>query len=115
MLTCTPQSDIFELCFTDGNITEYIAFETQDYYTIYYNNSSQLIQIEINEDMARMKNCSSYRVAIYNQTGSLMKQISMTNKTININTMDLPNGIYFIHLMDNTGEKIGTKKISISH
>ena len=81
-LSCTPQSDIFELSFTDGNITEYIAFETQDYYTISYSNSSQLIQIDINEDMARMKNSSSYKVAIYNQTGSLMKQVSMTNKTI---------------------------------
>ena len=84
-LSCTPQSDIFELSFTDGNITEYIAFETQDYYTISYSNSSQLIQIDINEDMARMKNSSSYKVAIYNQTGSLMKQVSMANKTISIN------------------------------
>ena len=67
------------------------------------------------EDMARMKNSSSYKVAIYNQTGSLMKQVSMTNKTISINTTEFPNGIYFIHLMDNTGEKIGSKKISISH
>ena len=114
-LSCTPQSDIFELSFTDGNITEYIAFETQDYYTISYSNSSQLIQIDINEDMARMKNSSSYKVAIYNQTGSLMKQVSMANKTISINTTEFPNGIYFIHLMDNTGEKIGSKKISISH
>lgn len=114
-LTCTPQSDIFELSFTDGNITEYIAFETQDYYTISYSNSSQLIQIDINEDMARMKNSSSYKVAIYNQTGSLMKQVSMANKTISISTTKFPNGIYFIHLMDNTGEKIGSKKISISH
>lgn len=55
--------------------------------------------------MARMKNSSSYKVAIYNQTGSLMKQVSMTNKTISINTTEFPNGIYFIHLMDNTGGK----------
>ena len=89
-LSCTPQSDIFELSFTDGNITEYIAFETQDYYTISYSNSSQLIQIDINEDMARMKNSSSYKVAIYNQTGSLMKQVSMANKTISINTRSFP-------------------------
>ena len=115
MLTCTPQSDIFELCFTDGNITEYMAFETQNYYTIDYSNSSQLIRIEINEDMARMKNSNSYKVAIYNQTGSSMKQVSMANKTISISTTGLPNGIYFIQLMDNTGEKIGSKKISISH
>ena len=114
MLTCTPQSDIFELCFTDGNRTEYIAFETQDYYTISYSNSSRLIQIDINEDMARMKNSNSYNVAIYDQTGSLMKQTSMTNKTISISTADLPNGIYFIHLMDSSGEKIGSKKISVN-
>lgn len=114
MLTCTPQSDIFELCFTDGNRTEYIAFETQDYYTISYSNSSRLIQIDINEDMARMKNSNSYNVAIYDQTGSLMKQTSMTNKTISISTADLPNGIYFIHLMDSFGEKIGSKKISVN-
>mgnify|MGYP000985441850 CR=1 FL=1 len=73
------------------------------------------IQIDINEDMERMKNRSSSKVAIYNQTGSLMKQVSMANKTISINTTEFPNGIYFIHLMDNTGEKIGSKKISISH
>lgn len=115
MLTCTPQSDIYELCFTDGRITEYIAFETQSYYSMTYSNSSQLIQIEINEDMARMKSNSSYEIAIYDQTGVLIKRVSMTNNTISISTTDFANGIYFVHIMDGTGEKIGSKKISVSH
>lgn len=115
ILSCTPQSDIFELSFTDGNITEYIAFETQDYYTINYSNSSQSIQIEINEDMARMRNSSSFVIAVYDQTGTLKKRVSMTSNTISVSTTDFPNGIYFVHIMNNTGEKIGSKKISVSH
>lgn len=115
ILSCTPQSDIFELSFTDGNITEYIAFETQDYYTINYSNSSQSIQIEINEDMARMRNSCSFVIAVYDQTGTLKKRVSMTSNTISVSTTDFPNGIYFVHIMNNTGEKIGSKKISVSH
>lgn len=34
----------------------------------------------------------------------------MENKAISISTTELPNGIYFIHLMDSSGEKVGSKK-----
>lgn len=115
MLTCIPRSDIFELCFTDGRITEYIAFETQSYYTITYSNSSKLLQIDINEDIAKMRSHNSYEIVIYDQSGMLKKRILMTNQTTSISTIGFSNGVYFVHIIDNAGEKIGSKKISVSY
>lgn len=39
----------------------------------------------------------------------------MENHSISINVSKLSNGIYFIHISDNNGEKIGIEKIFIKH
>lgn len=113
MLSCTPQSDIFELCLTDGTRTEYIAFETQDYYNIIYNQSIQLIQITIKEERVRTNSHDSYKIVIYDQVGGVRKSVQMTNNTVSISTADFSSGIYFVHIMDNNGKKIGMRKISV--
>ena len=114
VLTGTPQSDIFELSITDGKTTEYIAFESQNYYNITYDNSSKLIQIKINEDMVNTRANNFYNVSIFDQMGSMKKTVKMENNVVSISTVNLSNGIYFVHIMDNTGQKIGSKKISVS-
>lgn len=114
-LTCTPRSDIFELCFTDGTRTEYIAFETQDYYNITYTQSTQLIQINMKQEITRTNNNNSYKIVIYDQAGGSRKSLPMTSSTLSISTADFSNGIYFVHILDKNGKKIGMRKISVSH
>lgn len=115
VLTGTPQSDIFELSITDGRTTEYIAFESQNYYSITYDNSSKLIQIKMNEDMVNTRANSLYNVSIFDQMGSMKKTVKMENNAVSISTVSFSNGIYFVHIMDNTGQKIGLRKISVSN
>ncbi|WP_298548223.1 hypothetical protein [uncultured Parabacteroides sp.] len=114
-VTCTPESEIFELCFTSGSINEYISLESNsNSYTMTYDNASGLILIELKEDVinTRMKNL--YNIFIYDQMGAIKKKVKMDSNMISISTLNLTNGIYFIHIMDNTGQKIGSKKISVS-
>ena len=91
-LSCTPQSDIFELSFTDGNITEYIAFETQDYYTISYSNSSQLIQIDINDiELWSAESPILYTLLIRTENEVIKERIGMREVKIENSVLKINN------------------------
>lgn len=84
--------------------------ETQDYYSlsIFPNPFTQSTTVELN------RNLNNATLSIYNTLGKLIKQTGNINdKRINISRDELPNGVYFIHLIEQNNT-LAVKKLIIA-
>lgn len=63
--------------------------------SIYPNPARELLTIKFSSTIQKDK------LQIYNSIGILVKELEAVESTIQINTSDLPNGLYFIHLKNN--------------
>ncbi len=52
------------------------------------------------------------QVVMYNSLGQIVKNIKSNDNNININVSDLENGMYFVNIIDNSGN-ITAKKVSV--
>ena len=75
---------------------------------VYPNPASETISIYLSKNAA-------YKAVLYDLTGKQLLQSKSFNETVNINVMDVPEGLYFVEVTNNkTAEKI-TSKVVINH
>jgi hypothetical protein len=87
----------------------------------YPNPVSDVLNIEIkssvdeNSASTTKKASLSYNISVYGMYGGLLKEVTAKEGIIQLNTSNLPNGIYYIRINRDGDEKSATKKIIVKH
>jgi hypothetical protein len=91
--------------------TLYNSISTQEkerHIRVFPNPTNGILNIEIPPNIKGI----SY---LYNALGQIIKQITISNQITQINTYDIPNGIYFISIVDASGRIIGRQRVIVQH
>jgi hypothetical protein len=103
-----------------------IPFEIVNmYYSIAYPNpASSVLNISMSKDAKSTLSSTNSKIAqqetqydikLYNLQGNLLRHITTGEKEVSLNVANLPNGIYSVHIYDNSGNKPEIHRILISH
>ena len=69
---------------------------------------------EFNPADANLK--GKFSLKFFDNTGKIVyHQYYLTEATVNINTRDIPPGIYFVEIKDHPGKRMHYGKVSVSH
>jgi Secretion system C-terminal sorting domain len=79
-----------------------------DFLRVFPNPTNGILNIEISENIK----ANAY---LYNALGQMMQSIPISTTQTQINTHDLPNGIYFLIMLNANKQRIGTKRIVVHH
>jgi Secretion system C-terminal sorting domain len=75
---------------------------------VYPNPTNGMLNIEIPPNIK----ANAY---LYNALGQSIKTIPLTNQQTQTNTNDLPNGIYFLSVLDASGRFMGRQRVVVQH
>ena len=87
----------------------------EEYLSIYPNPVVGVLNIEIHNINQKILVNPTFNFRIYDSFGSLKLQTSSQNSNSQINLGNLRNGIYFLHVYDESSRKIMTKKIIVNN
>jgi hypothetical protein len=87
--------------------------------TPYPNPVSDILTVEIDTDAYRSQQPAQasliFDVRLYNWQGSLLRQTTTQDSTVQFNVSNLPNGIYFLHIYDGTNKTPEIHQIIVQH
>jgi hypothetical protein len=117
--TSIPLSPYFPLGPLDGSLCDTLGIDniiaTQNplpkeevKIKVFPNPTSNYINIELSENIK----ANAY---LYNALGQTMQHTLITKTQTQMNTYDLPNGIYFLIVLNANKQRIGTKRIIVHH
>jgi Secretion system C-terminal sorting domain len=124
-ITCTPTTAIgsFQdtaMVFSNAIIAKHSIFldasvivGTENGYTrstvkVYPNPTNTILNIEIPQNIK----ANAY---LYNALGQMMKQTNIIASQTQLTTYDIPNGIYFLSVVDASGRLIGRERVVVQH
>ena len=90
----------------------------------YPNPASTLLTVEVLDDYdsldlsseaSRSSAALSFEIRLYDNKGYLVRQINTKDRVTQINTSDLPNGNYFLHIYEDGNDKPDIHQIIIAH
>jgi len=85
----------------------------------YPNPASSELNVAVNEAVTTQPNnvaktpSKNYRVILYDNKGQILRSSDTANKKCNLNIADIPNGTYYLHVID--GDNVVEKQIIIKH
>jgi hypothetical protein len=119
------------VCGTGNTYSEYISVSDNPYYYPYSNHSyypnpaSNILNIEIDAQVQssapattagkQLKQEKSYDLRLYDGQGALLRQQKAKGGTVQFNVANLPDGVYYLHIYDGSGNRPEMRQIVVEH
>jgi hypothetical protein len=82
----------------------------------YPNPVSDILYIDLEKFVhTQNKTSASYDIRLYNSRGTMCRQTKATGGTVEFSVSNLPNGVYFLNIYDESVSKPETHKIVVKH
>ena len=81
----------------------------------YPNPVNNILNIKLEEPPINAKASTTYDVRLYNGQGNQVRQQNFKGGTVQLNVSNLPNGLYYIHIHDNSNNKPIVHTIIVKH
>lgn len=91
-------------------------------YMIYPNPASNVLMVnfdvkssESGYEMMKINRNASFKIYLYDDNGSMVRQTTSDGSQIQFDVSNLPNGIYYLHIDDGRAEKPEVRKVIVKH
>ena len=88
----------------------------------YPNPASNILNIELNPDTSNKSfsdniksSHQNFDIYLYDDKGSMLRHAKSNGENVQLNVSTLPNGFYYLHIYDGSGEKPVMQQIIVEH
>jgi len=85
----------------------------------YPNPASDILNIEIDSEALKQSNINAkdvtFDIRLYNRLGNLLRQANTQGNTVQFNVLNLPDGIYYLHIYDEVNSMPKIQQIIVKH